>query len=624
MRTVTELLKGRFAALGVIVVVILSGLLTALWSMQVLHGAAYAKDAEGNRIRNISLPASRGRILDAKGRPLVTNKPVMAVTAVPAIANEATLVARLSGVIDVPVPEIIDRLSSSKQERLAPRVLRMDVPIATVAFIKEHQLEFPGVDVSEAAVRQYPGGSLAAHVLGYTGVVTDDPATAGPGNTTAVDAKVGDIVGKTGVEAFYDQALFGVKGFRRYEVDNQGRVRKILAQGAPRAGTDIELTIDKDVQAVAEKALREALAEAHRQNFTKAHAGAAVVIDVQTGGIVAMASLPTYDPSTFLDRISKDQWDSLNATSSDFPLNNRAIMAAYPPASTFKGVTAAAALHDHIASAHSYFYCPGLWTGLGKLKSDAKYCWLHSGHGAEDLMSGIKNSCDSVFYEIGKRFYLAKGEQLQAFARTMGLGAKSGIDLPGEVSGRVPDAAWKAKVNQNYPEWQAWLGGDTVNMAIGQGDLLVTPLQLANAYATLGNGGRVLKPHVLKYVLGSDGKPTMDATVSVIATPGLSAADLATMRSALVSVTRSGTAASAFSGFPVDVAGKTGTAQVNKKDDYAVFACYAPAQKPRYAVAVFIEQGGHGGSVAAPAARQILAKLFGRRYTPVHAVDVSR
>lgn len=624
MRTITDLLKGRFAVLGIIVCVILGGLAVQLWTMQILRGTQYASAAESNRIREVSLPASRGRILDAKGRPLVTNRAVMAVTAQPAISTEATLVARLSAVIDVPVAEIQKRLASFRQERLAPRVLRTDVPIATVAFLKEHQTEFPGVDVIESAVREYPGGSLAAHVLGYAGEVSEDQLDAGAAGTVPPDARIGDIVGKTGVEAFYDQALFGEKGFRRYEVDNQGRPRKILAEGEPRAGKDVELTIDKDVQAVAEKALANALAEAHRQNFTKARAGAAVVIDVQTGGIVAMASVPTYNPRTFLNGITDAQWKSLNATSSDFPLNNRAIMAAYPPASTFKGITAAAALKEGIAKAGSYFYCPGRWTGLGKAKSDAKWCWLHSGHGAEDLVSGIVNSCDSVFYEIGKRFYLAKGEKLQAFARTMGLGEKSGIDLPGEVSGRVPDAAWKAKVNADYPEWQPWYGGDTVNMAIGQGDLLVTPLQLANAYATLANGGRVLRPHVLKTILGSDGKPTMEATASVIATPGLSAASLATLRGALVGVTSRGTAASAFSGFPIEVAGKTGTAQVKGKDDYAVFACYAPANKPKYAVAVFIEQGGHGGSVAAPAAREILSKLFKRRYTQVHAVDVSR
>jgi len=335
-----------------------------------------------------------------------------------------------------------------------------------------------------------------------------------------------------------------------------------------------------------------------------------------------MASAPTYDPGKFLNGISDEEWARLTDKASEYPLNNRAIMAAYPPASSFKAITAAAALKNGLATPHSYFHCSGRWEGLGK--QWGKWCWLHSGHGNLDLTEGIVKSCDSVFYEVGKRFYETKGEKLQAFCRTMGLGSRTGIDLPGEVSGRVPDAAWKKAYNKNYPEYQAWLGGDTVNMAIGQGDLLLTPLQLANAYATLAHGGKIMKPHVLKSVLASDGKPAVETSPSVVGTAGLSAANLAALRSALVGVTEYGTGKGAFAGFPIQVAGKTGTAQVKGKADYAVFACYAPANKPRYAVAVMIEQGGHGGSVAGPAARQILSKLFRVRYRAVHTTDLSR
>jgi len=620
MNTFRQQLKGRFSVLAVIVLVVLGALAVRLWSMQVLSGAQFAAAAEENRIREVYTPAARGRILDAKGRPLVTNRPVMAVSAAPVISQDTTLVARLSLAIDVPVDEIQKRLASSKQERLAQRVLRVDVPMSTVAYLVEHAPDFPNVEVGESAVREYPNGSLAAHVLGYTGEISEEQMKGAAGS----DLRLGDIVGKTGIEAFYDEVLRGANGFRRYEVDNQGRVRGVpLASGQPRAGKDIVLTIDRDVQAVAQKALADAIAEAHRQNFPNAKAGAAVVIDVQTGGIVAMASAPTYDPSKFLNGISDAEWARLTDKASDYPLNNRAIMAAYPPASSFKAVTAAAALKNGLATPHSHFECAGIWEGFGKQWS--KKCWIgRPGHGGLDLTEGIVKSCDSVFYEIGKRFYEAKGEKLQAFSRAMGLGAKTGIDLSGEVAGRVPDAAWKKAYNQNYPEYQAWLGGDTVNMAIGQGDLLLTPLQLASAFATLANGGKVMKPHVLQAVLGSDGKPAMETSPSVVGTVGLSAANLAALRSALVGVTQYGTGRGAFSGFPIPVAGKTGTAQVKGKDDYAVFACYAPADKPRYAVAVMIEQGGHGGSVAGPAARQILSKLFRVRYRAVHTTDVSR
>ena len=618
MTTFREQLKGRFAVLGVVVLVVLGALAVRLWSMQVIASTQYAAAAQSNSTREVSLPAPRGRILDVKGRPLVTNRPVMNVTAPSSISQDTTLVASLSAAIDVPVDEIQAKLASFKQERLAPRVLRTDVPLATAAYLSEHSSDFPGIEVQEAAVRDYPFGSLAAHVLGYTGEISEDQLAA----TSTVNASMGDIVGKTGVESFYDKVLQGEKGFRRFEVDNQGHVRSVLAEGAPIAGKDVRLTINKDVQAVAEKALADALAEAHRQGFTKARAGAAVVLDVKTGAVVAMASVPTYDPALFLGGVSSAQWKSLNDPSSDYPLNNRAIMAAYPPASTFKSIVAMAALQTHLITAGTRFTCSGRWQGFGS--QWAKWCWLHSGHGSLNLTGAIEQSCDSYFYNVGKLFYDAPGEKLQEFARSIGLGERLGIDLSGEVSGRVPDAAWKKAFNQNYPEYQQWVPGDTVNMAIGQGDLLVTPLQLASAYATLGNGGKVVTPHVLDAVLGSDGTPSIVASTTISSEPTLSASNLATLRTALVGVTTVGTGKSPFRRFPISVAGKTGTAQVSGKDDYALFACYAPAASPRYAIAVVIEQGGHGGSVAAPAARQIMAKLFGLKYTTVHATDVSR
>jgi len=620
MTTFRESLKGRFAVLGIIVLAVLGSLTFRLWSMQVLSGTQYAAAAEDNRTREVSLPAARGRILDVKGRPLVTNRAVMTVTAQSSISQDTTLVAKLSAVIDVPVADIQKKLASYKQERLAPRTLRTDVPLDTAAFLVEHSADFPGINVESAAVREYPNGSLAAHILGYTGEISETQLAST--STVLPDAGAGDIVGKTGVEAYYDKVLQGEKGFRRFEVDNQGRIRSVLDEGAARAGKDVRLTIDLTVQAVAERALADAIAEAHRQGFRKSRAGAAVVIDVETGAIIAMASAPTYDPTIFLGGVSSADWAHLNDKSSEYPLNNRAIMAGYAPASTFKAITAMAGLESGLTRASTTFSCSGRWKGFGG--QWAKWCWLHSGHGSLSLYGAIGKSCDSYFYNVGKMLYEAPGEQLQSFARSVGLGSRLGIDLPGEVTGRVPDAAWKKAFNKNYPEYQQWLPGDTVNMAIGQGDMLVTPLQLASAYAALGNGGKVLRPHVLDSVLGMDGKPSLEASVAVTSDPDVSKSNLASLRSALVGVTTTGTGRGAFTGFPYSVAGKTGTAQVNGKDDYAVFACYAPANKPRYAVAVIIEQGGHGGSVAAPAARQILSKLFKVKYRAVHTTDNSR
>ncbi|HEX9093143.1 MAG TPA: penicillin-binding protein 2 [Coriobacteriia bacterium] len=617
MTTFRQQLRGRFGALGLIVLIVLGVLLARLWSMQVLSGATFAAQAEENRIRQISLDAPRGRILDVKGRPLVTNRPVMAVTAAPTVSEDATLVARLSGVIDVPVADIMKKLSSYKEERLKPRVLRIDVPMKTVSYLVEHAPEYPGIQVEAAAVREYPQGALAAHVLGYTGEISESQLK----GEQLPDYRLGDIVGKAGVESEYDKVLQGEKGYRRLEVDSKGRVRGVVAEGDPRAGKDIVLTIDADVQAVAEQALTDAIEEAHRQGYAKSRAGAAVVLDVKTGAVVAMASAPGYDPTLFIGGINDADWQRLTDTQSEYPLNNRAIMGAYPPASTFKVVTGMAALQTRLTGAYSQYTCTGFWEGMGK---PGKKCWKATGHGTISFTQGIVQSCDVVFYEVGKALYEAKGEPLQSFARSVGLGSDSGIDLPGEASGRVPDAAWKKAYNKDYPEAQAWLGGDTVNMAIGQGDLLVTPLQLANVYATYANGGKVMKPHVLKSVLDSDGQATLEVTATVSIDPHISPGNLAVMRNALTEVTASGTGKGAFAGFPIAVAGKTGTAQVNKKDDFAWFAAYAPAAAPRYAVAVVIEQGGHGGSVAGPAARQILSKLFNVAYRAVHTTDVSR
>lgn len=618
MTTFREQLKGRYATLGLIALAVLGTLATQLWNMQVIHGSDYATAAEQNRVREVSLPAARGRILDTQGRPLVTNRAVVVVTASSAISQDTTLVARLSSVIGVPVATIQKRLSSYKQERLAPHVLRIDVPMDVAAYLAEHAVDFPGVAVEESAVREYPFGSLGAHVLGYTGEISEEQLA----DKSLPDAQLGDIVGKTGVEAYYDEALQGDKGFRRYEVDNQGRVRSLLAQGDPLPGKDLELTIDLDVQQVAEESLSDAMREARRRGQTKARAGAAVVIEVETGAIIAMASAPTYDPSAFLGGISDEEWEQLNAEGSEYPLTNRAVSGAYPPGSTFKAVVALAALQSGIITPNTTFYCPGRWSGLGA--KWAKWCWLHSGHDARNLYGAMAQSCDSYFYEVGKRFYEAPGEKLQEFSRSVGFGDRTGIDVPGEVKGRVPDAAWKKEFNKNYPEYQQWLPGDTVNISIGQGDLLVTPLQLASYYAALGNGGEFMQPHILKAILGSDGAPALEASPTVSASPGLTPENLATLRRALVGVTTTGTGASAMRGFPISVAGKTGTSQMTGKDDYAWFACYAPANQPKYAVVVMVEQGGHGGSIAEPAARHILSALFDVRYRTIHATDSSR
>ena len=611
-------LKGRYATLALVVLVVLGVLLAKLWTMQVLSGSAFAKQAEENQVREITTEAPRGRILDRNGKPLVTNRATLAVYVDPAEKTNEQLLHRLSTVLAMPLADVQERVSSVREAALAPRLVAIDVSPASVAYISEHASDFPGVEVRAQAVRQYPQGALAAHVLGYTGEVSQ--AELDSSDTNAYE--YGDIVGKAGAELEFETVLQGDRGRRLLQVDARGRPRGVLEQSDPVAGRDVVLTIDSRVQGITEKALAQALDDAHKAGFPKATAGAAVAIDVRNGEIISMASLPSYDPTLFLGGISKKNWEALTSKGSDYPLTNRVIMGQYPAASTFKAMTGLAGLQNKIIGAGSTYDCVGTWTEMGKQWK--KSCWNKSGHGVEDFAGAVKDSCDSYFYHVGYAFYRDKGEKLQKFARRFGFGAKSGIDLPGETSGRVPDAKWKAEYNQDYPEYQRWLPGDTVNLAIGQGDLLVTPLQLADAYAGIANGGKVMTPHVGKDILGPDGASVRQYQPVVAFDSGTSKGNLAIMRSALVDVTTAGTGKGAFRGFPVRVAGKTGTAQVAGKDDYAWFVGFAPADKPKYVVAVCIEQGGHGGSVAGPAARQILAALLGRKVEHVSATDLSR
>jgi penicillin-binding protein 2 len=640
MATYRQELKSRFATLGIIIVVVLAALLVRLWTMQVLNGESYAAQAENNRVREISIDAPRGEIYDRNGVALVTNRSALAVCVDPSdddvrdliiraqdsdSANDPTrheteeLFGEFASMLGVTPSDVLTAISDVSQEALRPRVVAIDVPGEVVAQLLERQTDFPWVVVEETSVREYPYGALGAHVLGYTGAISENEYKQ---SDEYAGYELGDIVGKTGAERQFEGVLQGDKGWRRIEVNASGKSQGVVSEQEPRAGNDIQLTIDIEVQRVAEEQLADAITEARRQGYPSAQAGAAVVVDIATGEVIAMASAPTFDPSAFLGGISTEEWASLTARESEYPLNNRAIMAAYPPASTFKVVTAMAGLEAGITTENTTYTCTGRWTDMGQ--QWPKWCWKRTGHGTLSLRSGLKNSCDTVFYEIGYEFYKRKLEELQAQARAFGLGAETGIDLPGEVDGRVPDAAWKKAFNENYPEYQMWLPGDTVNMAIGQGDMLATPLQMACLYAGIANDGTVMKPYVLKAVLDSEGQPTRTTQPEALHETTVSDASLAVITRALIDVTEQGTAAGAFSGFRVNVAGKTGTAEVKGKDDYAWFCAYAPANEPRYAVAVIVEQGGHGGSVTGPAARNILAQLLGEPLKTVRTTDQSR
>ncbi len=551
-------------------------------------------------------------------RSLVTNRPTLAVVAERSTKDDEQVLVALAGVLGMPLEEIRERVSSVKEAALRPRIVAIDVSPEVVAYLAEHEAEFPGVEIQVVPIREYPNGDVAAHVLGYTGEISEKQLAESDFSTYAL----GDTVGKSGAERQFESVLQGDKGYRRVEVDATGRPRAVIEEIGPVPGRDVVLTLDLEVQRVTEEALERALAEARKDDFVNARAAAAVALDIRTGEVLAMASLPTYDPTVFLGGISMANWKRLNAKGSEYPLNNRAIMGLYPPASTFKIMTGLAGLSHGVTSEWKTYYCEGRWTEMGE--QWPKFCWNRRGHGTISFHNGMIKSCNTVFYEIGYAFYKRKDEKLQEYARQWGFGQRIGIDLPGEVEGRIPDAKWKAALNKDYPEFRTWLPGEAVDLAIGQGDVLVTPLQITAAYAGIANGGVVMRPHVLDHVLDSKGQPILEFQPEASFEPEVSDRDLDIIKRMLVGVTKDGTGTSAFRGFPVAVAGKTGTAQVATKDNHAWFAAFAPADDPRYAVAVVVEQGGGGGAIAAPAAREILSALLGLPIERVTATDESR
>ncbi|MDI6816755.1 MAG: penicillin-binding protein 2 [Actinomycetota bacterium] len=594
-----------FIAIGLFLV-----LISRLWFMQVMAGEKYMEMAQGNYIRSIPVEAPRGIIYDRNGQVLVDNRPSIGVSISPAVAEKTPeLLEKMSEVLRMSVDEIKERLAEKKSDPLKPRIVKRDVDDKTLAYIEEHKTALPGVDIVTESIRGYPHGELGAHLFGYLGEISDEEMTK---FKQTGDYLLGDIIGKTGVENMYEGLLRGQKGSQQLEVNASGRPLSVIRDEDPVPGHNLMLSVDLKLQKAAEQALKDAMNRARSgpgERFT-ADAGAAIVLDPRNGEILAIASNPTYNPELFIGGISKKNWNELMAKKNNYPLNNRALMA-YPPGSTFKPVTMIGALEDGLVAVDDTFNCTGKWYGLGK--KWAKACWNHAGHGGIGVLRGMAESCDTVFYVMGQNFHKDGQERLQYWARELGFGARTGVDLATEARGRVPDKEWKREFNKSNPEYQRWYPGDTVNMAIGQGDVLATPLQLATFYGAIANGGMVYRPHIGKAMISWDGnvkrefKPKTEDKKRL----PVSKETIAYTQASLEKVTERGTGTGAFNGFPVKVAGKTGTSEVRGKDDFAWFVCYAPVDEPKFVVVVLVEQGGHGGSTAAPAARKILAAAFG-------------
>ncbi len=610
-----HVMRNRLLGLGLACSAVVAGLMARLWSMQLVGANEYTEQAESNRTRTISLAAPRGRILDRYGNELVGNRPSLTVVAKPEVADRAIEVQLLANLIGMPAPAVRRKIQDQSSGAQSDRTVATDVSRRVVAYIGEHPYLFDGVTVEERTVRSYPYGQLAAHVVGYTGPVTTEllEESAKRTDESAIVYQAGDTVGQAGIELEYESVLQGVRGEQNVYVDANGSVLEYATSVEPQAGSDLILTLDVELQQAAEDSIAR-VTEAIRKGVSEdCYAGSAIVLDATNGEVLAMASAPSYSPNIFVGGISNDDWESLQSDKSNNPMVNRAIGGLYPSASTIKPIMALAALDNGIATPGTHTTCTGWWTGFGE--GSGMYCWEKSGHGDMTLQTGITFSCDVVFYEVGKGFFESEDpEAMQAKLREWGLGEKTGVDLPGEGEGRVPDAEWKWNYYTEAADVdRQWKGGDFANLAIGQGDLLVTPIQMACAYAGIANGGVSWRPHVLRSVRSSVGAGSVvDYEPQKLREIEESNENLEVVRKGMLGAVyeENEWIATQFESLPVRVAAKSGTAERIGHNPTAWYLAYAPADDPKYVVAATVEEATWASSSALYVARDLLGAIY--------------
>jgi penicillin-binding protein 2 len=623
-----ETLRFRMTALGVVVACLFGALFVRLWYLQVLDSSQFQVAAQQNGVQLVYTPAPRGRILDRNGKVIVDNQLINVLTANRAIVKkDPQVVHQLAVLLDESDVAVKHAIANNQYNDLAP------VPIAQptvdqMTYVKENSGQFPGVDVSQEVQRLYPNGSLAAHLLGYVGEINPTELAGHKGQ----GYRPGDQIGKSGVEQAYESQLRGIPGVTKIEVDSHGKVIGTLGSQPPVPGHDLRLSIDLDVQNLAEDSLATGLANAQatidRQknsslagHFYPAPAGAVVVEDPRTGQILALASQPTYDPKAFVGGISTAAYQALTSKSNNDPLADRATSGLYAPGSTFKMVTATAALHAGLVTPGT----PFVDRGFVKIGGQIFHNDGGNVYGTVNLQRAITVSSDAYFYTLGADFWQnGRSLALQATAHDYGFGAHSGIAI-GDYAGKVPDPTTRREEYQAapaaFPGGPNWFTGDNVNLAIGQGELVVTPLQLANAYAAFADGGTLYQPQIALDAEQAGGAKLQSYAAKVVRQIPLAPDQRAAMLAGFEGVISDGggTAHGAFAGFPlsqVSVAGKTGTAQVDGKEPTSVFTAWAPAVNPDYEVTVFEEQAGYGASASAPVVRRIIEGLFGMPTPP--------
>jgi penicillin-binding protein 2 len=646
----TPKLARRVALLGGLVVIGFAALVGRLWALQVLAGPHYAARAQANQVRTVRVEAPRGQIVDRNRNVLVTNRPVIAIELWPSGLPKvySRRVAELRALADVTRVNVrqLTRLIVARRkagDMLDPIVVRPAAPTPMLTYLQERAASFPGLTLARSYVRRYPHGELAPQLLGYVGQVSQpELKTLGKSGYAP-----GDVIGQTGIEATYNTYLFGVPGAARVRVDSLGRPRSARTLTTqPQPGQNVRLTIDAGLQIAAQNALQYGIQTARNGGEWAADGGAIVAMSPRDGSILALASSPTYDPSVYTGRVTTRALKAQglvgkSALDKNYPSLDRALDATYPPGSTFKPLTAIAALQEHLIKPYAFYPCTGTYVSPKDHSHHVFHNWDPNVNQAMDLPTALAYSCDTYFYRAGNSFYelpTDRGQPLQKWARAFGFGQASTIDAGFDVPGLVPTIDYKhrrfgrASGDPNWRIDRLWKPGDSIQLAIGQGDLLVTPLQMTRFYAAIANGGKLVTPHVLLNVENPNG--TIVPTTPPAAPrpiPGLDPKYLKVVRQGLFEGTHDsfGTSYGVFGNFPYKIAGKTGTAQkivtlpgYTGERDQSWWCGYGPANSPKLVVCAVIENGGHGGTAAAPAAEQVFAKFFhvpSTQLLPIHS-----
>jgi penicillin-binding protein 2 len=580
-------LQRRLSLIQASMVVAMALLVAYFWHLQVLRGKHYKELAENNRIRSVVIPAPRGAVFDRSGRILVENRSSFNI--VMTAEHNADLqrsVERMAELLHVPM-ELVRARMAGQGPRFRSVVVKADATEADVAAVEARRLEFPEAAVDVVPMRSYPLGPGAAHSLGRVGEITDRQLQ----SALFEGIDPGIMVGQAGIEYQHNRLLMGTNGLRRVVVNSRGVEVAEQEMVPPVDGPMVHLTIDLDVQAAMEEAMR-------------GLSGSVVALDPDTGEVLGLVSNPAYDPNVFATGIEATAWSGL-IRDPETPLVNRVIQGQYPAGSTFKIVTALAALQEGVIGPGTTYFCPGYLNVYGTMRR----CHKAGGHGWVDLRQAIAGSCNVYFYHVGVKLEI---DRIARYANLLGLGRPSGIDLPNEVGGLIPSTEWKRRTQK-----AVWYPGETVSVAIGQGQVLVTPMQMARLAAAIANGGRLVKPHLLKSVRGvPEASPSIER-VDLNIKPSV----LEAIKNGMIAVVEEGTGRrTKLAG--VTIGGKTGSSQVvtharlerdknvHELQPHGWFVCFAPAENPKIAMAVLVEHGRSGSESAVPVAAKILSRVF--------------